>query len=212
MNEAIVFPFFFIASPLVLLVFNPSIPSPHSLLTSHSHYIAIHAVLPYQYRSSSSPSTSTPCAFALSVIHTPSIVFTCPTHFSRLLTSFLAKLSITPTSSFNFPPFFECRFFSHLHFFSLNYSHKLAVPLVVFLSAPLSLGRMGTLVLCMSQENFLLAFEICIYIPSPISLSSMHSPQFVFSCECPSPCRRPRKQLLPCITSCLFRSVSSQSV
>ena len=55
-------------------------------------------------------------------------------------------------------------------------------------SRPWSLGRVSR------------PWSLCVYLPSPLPLVS--------SCECPSPCRRPRKQLHPDIQGCLVALTS----
>ena len=92
------FPFFFIISPFSLSlpppVSTPPIPSPHSLLPSHSRQLSLYAVLPYHARSSYSPST-------LYFKRTRSLCQPYPFHYfrmssqqlSRVLTSFLVRLS-----------------------------------------------------------------------------------------------------------------------
>ena len=73
-------------------------------------------------------------ASALFVNPSTSILVTCPTHFSRLLTSFLVGLSFTPTSSLSSHNSL-CLFFSLPQFFTPTYSRKLAVSRVVFPSS-----------------------------------------------------------------------------
>ena len=91
---------------------SPLIPT-KSLFTQSSH---LSLLLP-----------STPCTSAFFVNRSPSILSICPAYFSRLLTSFLGRLSLTPTSLGDslshqllpsVPPFFTCLFLSLQQFFS----------------------------------------------------------------------------------------------
>ena len=66
------------------------------------------------------PSLSRSLPVSLFINRSPSILSTCPAYFNQLITSFLLKLSFTPTSSLNY------LFFSLLQFFSHNYFRKLA--------------------------------------------------------------------------------------
>ena len=123
------FPFFFITDPVSLLSL-PAVSNPASLaLILHSCQISLHAVLPSQSRSSSSPSTlhSKLSTSALFINRSSSILSTCPAHFSQLLTSFLVRLphQLPPSA----PPFFPCLFFllfnilANLQFLLLFFCH-----------------------------------------------------------------------------------------